>query len=283
MAPAGNDHAGAAIDRCQHADITFRQLAFGSVLRLRVERGWLHQRDGHARRQAGGQRAERARLEPGCQPTRDPTRARQRAWCAGLAWGQARRNRFPDPGRWSVGAQGRCQRRQLLFPERHACPQCRIVAHQVAQARARAAMQRAEHVLRSQSFAQFGSLVVQDAGPISVAPPRLARPATHETGLDVRAGAAGGVPGGLMLAYQKSPARHTARRAALVFALRASRTNTGPGPRTARRPRDFWYPSMSAGAAPSSGHAQCRRLRGGFHFSAPDTASVVRVRAAPTP
>jgi hypothetical protein len=36
-----------------------------------------------------------------------------------------------------------------------------------------------------------------------------------------------------------------------------SQRETGStGPRTVRRPRDFWYSSMSAGAAPFSGQAR---------------------------
>jgi hypothetical protein len=37
-------------------------------------------------------------------------------------------------------------------------------------------------------------------------------------------------------------------------------TGASTGPRAVRRPCDFWYPSMSAGAAPLSGHAQPKRM-----------------------
>ncbi len=75
--------------------------------------------------------------------------------------------------------------------------------------------------------------------------------------VSLQRGAVGGTRLRLMLEYQKSPNPGTAYRASTVFASSAEREhNSQQGPRAVRRRRDFWYSSMSDGAAPPSGLAQ---------------------------
>jgi hypothetical protein len=54
-----------------------------------------------------------------------------------------------------------------------------------------------------------------------------------------------------------------ARRRLFVFVVAKNTGSTGP--RAVRRRCDFWYPSMSAGAAPSSGQARSTR-KADFEF-----------------
>ncbi len=72
-------------------------------------------------------------------------------------------------------------------------------------------------------------------------------------------------------------------RVAVVLVRRGRRNTVSPGPRTVRRPSDFWCPGMSAGAAPSSGQARSTQ-KAGFEFrqwACLQTAVVIRLNVKP--
>ena len=70
---------------------------------------------------------------------------------------------------------------------------------------------------------------------------------------------------------------------AAVLVRRGRRNTVSPGPRTVRRPSDFWCPGMSPGAAPSSGQARSTQ-KAGFEFrqwACLQTAVVIRLNVKP--